>query len=79
MSSNDSTMNACMRDYLPILVKWHWDFVVVNLISIDFQLLWEKDTKNLLIENVCQAKLYCGFWFLAPIFFWEGWELDLIF
>lgn len=48
MSSNDSTMNACMRDDLPIhvLVKWHWDFVVVNLISIDFQLLWEKDTKN---------------------------------
>lgn len=46
MSSNDSTMNACMRDYLPILVKWHWDFVVVNLISIDFHPLWEKDTKN---------------------------------
>lgn len=46
MSSNDSTINACMRDYLPILVKWHWDFVVVNLISIDFHPLWEKDTKN---------------------------------
>lgn len=45
-SSNDSTINACMRDYLPILVKWHWDFVVVNLISIDFHPLWEKDTKN---------------------------------
>lgn len=46
MSSNDSTINACMRDYLPILVKWYWDFVVVNLISIDFHPLWEKDTKN---------------------------------
>lgn len=46
MSLNDFIINVCMRDYLSILVKWYWDFVVVNLIFIDFYFLWEKDIKN---------------------------------